>query len=141
MKNKKQPNNSGAASDAKLPTDDTQVLMRRSMGLSDYPPDAKPTKAEPLKGVYFHYIENGKLEWQGVIYRHVGTEYVLAMTFEWMLGCPSCGYLLKITDLVWNRETRSGYYLYDTHSLFTHSYEEGMAHAAEERNKKYYEKT
>jgi hypothetical protein len=108
--------------------------MRKALGLPD-PPDAMPTKTEPLRGVYFHYIEDDKLERQGVILRHIGAEHVLILTFEWLIGQPSCQYLIKISDLVWNRAARTGYYLYDSYDLFIHSYNEGMAHSAECRGK------
>jgi hypothetical protein len=97
------------------------------------PPDESSTQDEPLKGNYFHKIKDGKLLWQGVILRQWG-EYVLILTFEWLMGSPSCRYLIKISDLVWDEETKTGFYLYGDHHLFERSYEEGMAHAAQVRN-------
>jgi hypothetical protein len=91
------------------------------------------TESQPLKGNYFHSIKGGKLNWQGIILRQFG-DYVLILTFEWMMGSPSSRYLIKLTDIAWNEETKTGYYLYGDKESFDHSYKEGMAHSAEVRN-------
>jgi hypothetical protein len=91
------------------------------------------SESEPFKGNYFHSIRGGKLNWQGIVLRQWG-DYVLILTFEWMMGSPSCRCLIKVTDLVWDEETKTGFYLYGDKESFNHSYEEGMARATESRN-------
>jgi hypothetical protein len=93
-------------------------------------PPANPTKEEPLKGYYFHRIVDDRVTWQGVVLRQFG-DYVLVLTFEWLLGNTSCSCLIKVSDLVWNDATKTGFCLYDDHELFKYSYEYGqvaMAH-------------
>jgi hypothetical protein len=111
-------------------------MMNEVFGLpkDHQPPNESPTKAEPLKGNYFHRLINGKLTWQGVILRQ-WDQYVLILTFEWLMGNPSCRYLMKISDLAWDEETQTGFYLYGDHASFEYSYQDGMAHSAEVRNR------
>jgi hypothetical protein len=86
------------------------------------------TVEEPLKGLYFHTLKDGILKWQGVIVGQFG-ENVLIMTFEWQFGHPSVIYLVKISDLTWNEETRTGFYLYTNRDSFLDSVEHGMANS------------
>ena len=92
-------------------------------------------KDKPLKGFYFHSIENGKLQWQGIVLDQFD-DYVLVLTFEWGMGEDSCGYLMRLSDLAWNSKTKTGFYLYENHELFEHSYEHGMARAAHQKIEK-----
>ena len=99
------------------------------------PPNESPTKDQPLKGNWFHSIQDGKLIWQGYIVRQWG-DYVLVQTFSWMDGDRSCRYVLRVSDLVWNAETKTGFYLYGDHESFDYSYHYGLAYAAEQQNKR-----
>jgi hypothetical protein len=92
------------------------------------------TQEEPLKGLYFHTIKEGILKWQGLIRGQYG-ENVLIITYEWIGGYPSVMYLIKISDLTWNEDTQTGYYLYADRDAFMDSIEHGMAYSAQKRNR------
>jgi hypothetical protein len=126
--------NGGAQTGGDSEYEEAMKHQRMMFGVSDEeslktPPPENPTAKEPLRGSYFHSIVEGELEWQGVIIRQFG-DYVLVQVFSWVDGAICCRQLLRLEDLVWNRKTNTGFYLYGDHYSFWWSGERGVAKVA-----------
>jgi hypothetical protein len=92
------------------------------------------SQPKPLKGLFFHSMKNGGLLWEGRILDQID-DYVLVMTHSALTGSEYCAHLVHISELAWNNETKSGFYLYDSRELFNFSCEHGAAHHALDRNR------
>jgi hypothetical protein len=85
------------------------------------------TPEEPLKGHFCHSVLNGELHWQGVILKEFDG-LVLISLFSWFDGEITNRVLIRVNDLIWNDETKTGFLLYGDRASFFHSSKEGTAY-------------
>lgn len=75
---------------------------------------------DPLKGCFFHSIENGKVVWQGTVLGRVSEEAYLVQLFDFLVGEPSVRRIVTLADM-------KPWLFYASADEMTHTYEYGAA--------------
>lgn len=55
--------------------------------------------ADILAGTFFHTLENGRIQKQGVILGHVRNDFYLCELFEWITGFPNGRRLFRLAEI------------------------------------------
>jgi hypothetical protein len=109
--------------------------MKMSTTTTEQPPEpyegSVGTGSELLKGHHFYRITAGSITWNGIVLRQLD-QYVLLEVWDWFTGLPSARHVLKISDLVWDESSKTGFFLYPDSDSSIHSYHHGPVSHFEE---------
>jgi hypothetical protein len=73
-----------------------------------------------LVGQCFHSINNGTIEWQGMVIGNPEPGWYLVQLYEWLQGAPNVQRLVRF-------ESMQDWFFYDDHEQLIYSYEHGTA--------------
>jgi hypothetical protein len=73
-----------------------------------------------LIGQFFHSIEDGKINWQGVVIGNPLPGWYLVQLYEWLMGEPNVQRLVKIEEM-------HTWLFYDSSESMVYSYDHGVA--------------
>jgi hypothetical protein len=80
----------------------------------------KKQKQDCLVGRFFHSIEGGKVDWQGVVIGRISEDRYLVQLLEWPMGEPSVQRIVSVSEM-------SPWLFYNDADEMGHSYEHGPA--------------
>ena len=80
----------------------------------------KKQKQDCLVGRFFHSIEGGKVDSQGVVIGRISEDRYLVQLLEWAMGDPSVQRIVSVLEM-------SPWFFYTDADEMGHSYEHGTA--------------
>jgi hypothetical protein len=75
------------------------------------PLDRVGAESEPLKGHSFYQFEKGTITRYGMVLRQ-WDQCVLVEHSNWVTGLPTRRHILRVSNLVWDESSRTGFFLY-----------------------------